>query len=165
MKKDMPDLLGQPFSATQHPHSQDFQTLLGIDYGMSRIGLAVGQTITCTATPIETLHGKDAKVDWQALAGVFKAWKPNAIVIGFPLNVDMSESEMCKPIKQFAKQLQGQFPLPVFFQNEYTSSQEAGTILREQRASGIKNRKTRKGDLDKMAAAIILERWMTEHNQ
>lgn len=136
------------------------QTILGIDFGLKRIGLAVGQTITRTASPLETLQLSSTVLDVKLLDPVIAQWKPNAIVIGHPLHADQSESSLSTLIKHFAENLQTHTRLPVFLEDEYLSSHEAQNLLREQRQSGKKTKKNSKADIDKLAAALILQRWL-----
>ena len=91
------------------------QTLLGFDFGMKRIGVAVGQTITATATPLETLKANAGEPRWQEIALMIKHWKPDALVVGAPLKLDSSEQMISLAAKHFAEQLRQHFGLPVTF--------------------------------------------------
>src|SRR5690606_23149449 len=83
------------------------ETVLGFDYGTQRIGVAVGQTITHTATPLAALHARDGVPNWDHIATLISEWRPARLVVGLPLNMDGSESEMCVRAKKFANRLHG----------------------------------------------------------
>ena len=72
------------------------RTLLGFDYGLERIGVAVGQELTGTATALITVRANDGKPDWDAISRLFEEWQPDDVVIGLPLNMDGSESELSR---------------------------------------------------------------------
>lgn len=136
------------------------QIILGIDFGLKRIGLAIGQHITGTASPLETLQLGTSAPRVNLLDPIIRQWKPDAIVIGYPLHADQSESELSNVIKHFAENLKAHSGLPVYLEDEYLSSHEAQNLLREQRQSGHKPRKNQKTDIDKLAAVLILQRWL-----
>lgn len=130
----------------------DSQTLLGFDFGTKRIGIAVGQTITRTASPLVTVGWVQQQPDWDAIAKVIVEWRPQALVVGLPYNMDGSESEVAAQAKRFARQLEGRFHLPVHMVDERLTSLEA------QRYLGHADE--RNGKLDAAAASLILETWL-----
>ncbi len=134
---------------------------LGFDFGLGRIGVAVGQELTGTAQALKTLHNIQHKPDWAAIEALIKEWKPDALVIGVPYHMDGTEQDMTEAAKKFARQLHGRFHLPVYEMDERLSSREAEAEIRRQRAAG-QRRKSRKGDVDKMAAQIILQSWIQQ---
>ena len=127
-------------------------TLLGFDYGTVRIGIAVGQTLTGTANPLVTLKTINTSPDWDKISALIKEWKPQALVVGLPYNMDDTESEVAEQAKRFARQLNGRFHLPVHMVDERLTSLEA------QRHLGADAEKS--GELDAAAAKLILETWL-----
>jgi putative Holliday junction resolvase len=130
------------------------RTLLGFDYGLERIGVAVGQELTGTATALITVRANDGKPDWDAISKLFEQWQPDEVVIGLPLNMDGSESELSRRAQRFGNQLHGRYNLPAHFMDERLSSLQAESELRG------KSPKIKKADIDKVAAKIILESWL-----
>jgi len=135
------------------------ETVLGFDYGTQRIGVAVGQTITHTATPLAALHARDGVPNWDHIATLISEWRPARLVVGLPLNMDGSESEMCVRAKKFANRLHGRFGVPVVTWDERLSSFEArGELL----ARGERNFKS--AGVDSLSARLILESWFASQN-
>jgi putative Holliday junction resolvase len=130
-------------------------TLLGFDYGTRKIGIAVGQTLTGTATPLETLQLVNHKPDWDRIAHLIDEWQPEALVVGLPLDVDDSETDATVPARRFSRQLEGRFRLEVHLADERFTSFEARDRL------GHKAKRWE--DYDAMAAKLILETWLDEH--
>ena len=133
------------------------RTLLGFDFGTRRIGVAVGQELTRTATALTTLNSADGGPDWTAIGRLIKEWQPAALVVGLPLNLDGSESESSRLARRFGNRLTGRYNLPVFTADERLSSSEAEAILAEQG-------RFEKADIDKLAAQLILQGWLEADN-
>jgi putative Holliday junction resolvase len=134
---------------------------LGFDFGLSRIGVAVGQGLTATAQALTTLHNIQQKPDWTAIEKLINEWQPDALIIGVPYHLDGTEQDMTDAARKFGRQLHGRFQLPVFEMDERLSSREAEAEISRQRAAG-QRKKSRKGDVDKMAAQIILQSWIQQ---
>lgn len=134
-------------------------SVLGFDYGKKRIGIATGQTITHTATPCKTITQIDGNPDWPAIEAEIKQWKPQALIVGIPFFTDGSENRMTAAAKQFCYELEKRFKLPVIEINEALSSAHAEEILHR----NMKINKHNKHEIDKMAAAIIVQRWLDEY--
>lgn len=130
--------------------------VFGFDFGTKRIGLAVGQTTTCTASPLQTLIAKAGVPDWAQLTQLITRWQPRALVIGIPLNMDGTTQPMTDAAKQFAYQLKAQFHLPVYGVDERLTSFAARQALFDQ--GGYKLLK--KQAIDSFAAQLILESWL-----
>jgi len=143
------------------PESKALNSLLGFDFGLQRIGVATGQTLTGTAQALKTLQSIQDKPDWAAIEKLVSEWKPDALVIGIPYHLDSSENKMTEAARRFGRQLNGRFNLPVFEMDERLSSQEAEHEIKRQRQAG-QRRKTSRGDIDKMAAQIILQSWLQQ---
>jgi len=105
--------------------SQPPATLLCFDYGERRIGVAVGQTLTGTATPLETLPARDGNPDWDRVATLVAEWQPDALVVGLPLNMDDTEQELTARARRFGNRLHGRLGLTVHFADERLSTREA----------------------------------------
>ncbi len=132
-------------------------TLLGFDYGTRKIGVAVGQTLTRTATPLETLRQVNQKPDWERIGELIEEWQPEALVVGLPLDVDDSETDATEPARRFSRQLEGRFKLKVYMADERFTSFEARERL------GHKAKRIE--EYDAVAAKLILETWLNErHN-
>ena len=84
-------------------------TVLGFDYGKTRIGVAVTNTLTGIATPQSTVHARDGAPDWDAVTRCLQEWKPARLVVGMPRKLDGSDSAMREPIERFIRQLQGRY--------------------------------------------------------
>jgi putative Holliday junction resolvase len=127
------------------------QVLLGFDYGRRRIGVAVGQTVTGTATALLTLAARDGQPDWEAVTALVEQWQPGALVVGLPLQLDGSDSELSRQAERFARRLEGRYKRPVHLMDERLSSRAA-----EQSRS----RKGARQELDALAAQVILQDWL-----
>lgn len=132
-------------------------TVLGFDYGRSRIGVAVGQSITGTASAIETVRADQGKPDWLAIERLIKEWQPQRFVVGMPKNMDGSEHQLTAIITRFGNQLHGRFGLPVSYVDERLSSREAERSLMPGQA------KKDKGVIDRVAAQLILQTWLEQN--
>jgi len=130
--------------------------VIGFDFGLKRIGLATGQTITGTASPLVTLQATNQAPDWKSIAAQIKQWKPDALIVGIPYMLDGSESDITRAARNFSKQLEQRFQLPVYTIDESLSSYAAEQQLKQ----GIKIAKHNKHEIDKMAAALIVQSWL-----
>jgi len=135
-------------------------SVVGFDYGKKRIGMATGQTITHSASPSKTLPQIDGNPDWQAISNEIAEWKPQALILGIPYSTDGSENKMTAACRRFGEELKNRFKLPVLEVNEALSSQQAEEILKENSKINQHN----KHEIDRIAAAIIVQRWLNEQN-
>jgi len=133
--------------------------VIAFDYGLKRTGVAIGNTQTGSATPECTLVSKDEKPDWDGISKIIEEWQPNQIVVGMPTELDGSENPLKTRIERFCNQLNGRYNIAVDQENEQFTSIEAAQRLKQLRQSGRKQKIT-KDEVDKIAAAIILENWM-----
>lgn len=138
--------------------------IIGFDYGLSRIGVAVGQTLTGSATPLTTLAARDGVPDWNAIGALLEDWRPGALVVGVPYNMDGSEQPLTLRARRFARQLEGRFALAVHLIDERLTSVEAEEALRTQRRTGRRHR-IRREEIDARAAQIIVEDWLRQSAQ
>jgi len=137
------------------------QQVLGFDFGEKRIGVASGQSITCSSNPITTLTSKNNKPDWTAIEALILEWKPDALIVGLPYYLDGTKSDMTERAEKFSRQLEGRFHLPIYTHNEALSSFEAEQFLHD-KLSG-KKKQHDKQDIDKIAAAIIVQSWLEQN--
>lgn len=132
--------------------------LLGFDFGLRRIGVAVGQFTTKTATSLETVrHGKTP--DWIAIDRLMREWKPSLLLVGLPLSLQGDETDMSRNARKFGSSLHDRYALEVRFADERLSSRAAQSRFVELRAQGSLKKKHAR-QLDAMAAQIILENWI-----
>jgi putative Holliday junction resolvase len=129
-------------------------TLLGFDYGTAKIGIAVGQTLTGTASPLMTLRAIQQKPDWNKISQLIESWQPEALVVGLPYDMDDTEAEIAPLAKRFARQLEGRYRLPVHMADERLTSQ----VARQELGRSVK----KFDELDAIAAKLILETWLSE---
>ena len=133
-------------------------TILAFDFGLRRIGVAVGQTITGSASPLGTIANRDSGIDRAAIDSMIREWRPDVLVVGMPAHADGSASEMQKPIEAFIAELHS-FDLPVETVDERYTSVEAERVLKEARAGGSRGRIS-KEEIDAAAAVFIAERYL-----
>ncbi len=132
------------------------RTVLGFDFGLKRIGLATGQTITGTASPLVTLPAVNQSPDWAGIETHIRQWNPDALIVGIPYLLDGGESDITRAARNFSRALEKRFKLPVYTVDESLSSYEAEQHLKQD----IKIAKHNKHEVDKMAAAIIVQSWL-----
>jgi putative Holliday junction resolvase len=134
-------------------------TVLAFDFGLKRIGIASGDTLTRQAAPRRAASvGRDGP-DWERIAREVRALEPEVLVVGAPYNAAGGEGGLSAAVRAFAAELERRFTLPVALVDERFSSLEAGAALKELRASGQRRRRIERGDIDSAAAAVILTRW------
>lgn len=133
-----------------------FETLLAFDYGLKKIGVAVGQALTQSANPLTQLKAKAGTPNWQQVQTLIDEWQPNALVVGHPLNMDGSEQWITKEAEAFAKELHQRVGLPVLLVDERLTSVEARQQVHELEHSKRKAYQP----IDDYSAAIILENYL-----
>ncbi len=99
--------------------------VMAFDFGLKWVGVATGQTLTASATPLITLPAKKGKVDAQILQQLVAEWRPQILLVGLPLNMDESESTMCDRARAFAAKLANITNLRVEMVDERLSSRAA----------------------------------------
>jgi putative Holliday junction resolvase len=138
-------------------------TILALDFGLRRIGVASGDTLTRSARPRGAVGNASTGPDWPALQKFLDDVRPARLAVGEPYNADGSASPLTEKARRFAAELHQRCSLPVDMVDERWSSQDAQERLRAARASGLKARRVRATDVDATAAAVILERWFETH--
>lgn len=137
--------------------TQPNQQVLAFDFGTRRIGIATGQPTTETTLALPPILARDGTPDWPALDNTIKEWQPATLVVGIPLNMDGSISEMSRRARRFANRIQDRYQLPCYLVDERLSTTEAKEVHFAQ--GGGTN--FRKESVDGIAAQIILESWFS----
>jgi putative Holliday junction resolvase len=133
--------------------------VLAFDFGLRRIGIATGDTLTATATPRTAIQVTQNGPDWSTIEHLVRELHPRLLIVGEPYNADGSRGSMAPAARRFAAELERRIRLPVNMVDERWSSLEASAALKARRASGERRRRVRREDIDSAAAAVILERW------
>jgi putative Holliday junction resolvase len=123
-------------------------THLAFDFGTSHIGVAVAEHRWGIATGIATINAKRGIPDWEALEALMKNWQPEGLIVGLPLNMDDSESDMSAATRRFGKRLRERYQTNVDFVDERLSTFEA------------RERGAKRGSDHLLAAQIIAETWL-----
>lgn len=139
--------------------SNRIQTLMGFDFGTQRIGIATGQRLTSGTRALNPIKAKDGIPNWDNLQRVIDEWQPDAFIVGLPLNMDGSVSDMSRRAAKFARRLEGRYHRPAYTQDERLTSFEAKGMVIEQGGS----RDFGSNSVDGLAAELILQSWMNEH--
>ena len=132
--------------------------VLGFDFGMKRIGIAAGQAITKTATPVTALNAKDGIPQWSEITQLIEHWQPDVLIVGLPLNMDGTEQPITQCARKFGNRLQQRYQLPVKFVDERLSSRAAKWEIVD--TPGKKKNLKR---IDTYAACLIVETWLGQH--
>ena len=136
--------------------------VLAFDFGLRRIGVACGDTVSRIASPLQAVAAGPRGPRWESIGALMADWQPNLAVVGLPYNVDGSESDMTVAARSFATELSRRHRLEVALIDERYSSREAEARLKWARQAGLRRRRVAKSDVDAAAACVILERWFTE---
>jgi putative holliday junction resolvase len=141
------------------PDKNKIKTLLAFDYGTQNIGVAVAQTITKTANALQGLKAKDGIPDWSQIEKLLTEYKPDLVLIGLPLNMDGSESELSTRARKFANRIHGRFGVVIEMVDERLSSFAAkGEVMERQGSRDYKN-----NPVDSIAARILLDDWLSAY--
>ena len=123
--------------------------IMGFDFGMKRIGVAVGQKVTQTASGLTVVQACDGIPRWEYLDKIVLGWQPEKFIVGLPLNMDGSKSEMSQKAHKFSRRLSSRYNIQSEMFDERLTSFEA----REHEE---------KIHIDAIAARLILESWLRE---
>ncbi|MCW8832151.1 MAG: Holliday junction resolvase RuvX [Colwellia sp.] len=137
------------------------RTIIGFDFGKKFIGVAVGQEITGSASPLGSIKANDGIPHWESLASYLTEWQPDLIVVGLPLNMDGSEQQLTKDARKFGNRVAGRFGLKVEFQDERLTTADAKEQLFSR--GGYKNLK--KDNIDAESARLIIESFFEQTYQ
>ena len=139
------------------------ETVMAFDFGLRRIGVAVGQQVTNSASPVEVVANTDRGPDWLRIGELIREWQPRRLVVGMPLHADGSPSDMSIVVRSFVAELD-RYDLPIELVDERFSSKEAEARLKHMRAEGLRGR-IGKGAIDATSAVLIAERWLKKSAQ
>lgn len=128
--------------------------VLCFDFGTRQIGIAVGQTLSGTAQPVRVLRARDGQPQWEEVERLVAEWQPQRLLVGLPLNMDGTESELCARARRFAGRLHARTGKPVTLVDERLSTVEA--------KAEWSGRADRRRPVDALAAALILRTWLAE---
>lgn len=131
---------------------------MAFDYGLRQIGVATGNLALGTTRSLPILKARDGIPNWEQLESIVKEWLPDLLVVGEPLNMDGSESELSARANKFARRLHGRLGLPVEMVDERLSSFEAKELSRERGHRGD----YKKEPIDSLAAELILRTWLQD---
>jgi len=132
-------------------------SVIGFDYGTSWIGSAIGQTQTCTASPLQGIRVINNKPDWQSIAKLIQTWQPAKLIVGLPTSMLDKESAMTEKAKRFSRQLEGRFHIKTELIDERLTTREAWQIIEDSA-----HKKVVKQDIDCIAAVLITETWLNQ---
>ncbi len=137
------------------------QVILTFDYGTQWIGVAVGQKLTGTASLLPPIKARDGIPNWDDIKKLLEDWKPDAVLVGIPTNMDGSMSDMGLRANKFKNRIHGRFGISTLDWDERLTSFEAKGILlaQDRRKRDFKNR-----DLDSLAAQLIFESWFENNH-
>lgn len=135
-------------------------TLIAFDFGTRRIGVAIGNTLTRTARPLQTIDSGRAEARLDAIAAIVAEWRPQRLVVGLPVHADGTLHPMTARARSFARDLERRFGLPVALVDERWTSELAAGMLAASGRGGREHRVER----DAVAAQIILQAWLDERH-
>ena len=129
---------------------------MAFDFGLKQIGVAIGNCLLATTQPLAILKARDGIPDWQAVGNLLEEWQPDLLLVGNPLNMDGTESDLGTRARKFGNRLHGRFGLPVVLADERLTSFEAKQDLAASGHSGDYKAQP----IDSYAAELILKSWM-----
>ncbi len=125
-------------------------TVIAFDFGLKRIGVAVGNTLLKQATPLALIDEPTNDGKFKAIGALLGEWQPDTVVVGLPMHPDGAEHEMSVRCRRFANQIHGRYGIPAVLVDErYTSA-----VLQQQRGQYV----------DSDAAALILQQYFDQHD-
>ena len=137
-------------------------TYLGFDFGMKKIGVAVGQTTTATASPLQTIRSIQQNPDWEKISQLIREWQAVGLVVGISRQQDGTDNPVTPRMLKFCRQLEGRFQLPVYQQDETLSTFEAKQLLFDEVNVGATKLWAVQ---DQLAAQLILQTWLNDHSK
>jgi len=135
------------------------ETILAFDFGLRRIGVAVGQSVTSSASPLGVVSNSEKGPDFDAISRMIDEWRPSRLIVGLPMHADGQPGEMQTHVEQFVRDL-WRYQLEVDTVDERYTSVEAEEALKNARASGTRGRISKEA-IDSAAAVFIAERFLT----
>ncbi|MDD9857695.1 MAG: Holliday junction resolvase RuvX [Gammaproteobacteria bacterium] len=147
------------------PQTRRTRRILGLDFGLKRIGVAVGNTDTRTAQALSTVTARDGVPDWPQLQKQIQSWLPGLLVVGLPVNMDGSEGAMARRARAFGRKAGGRFGLKVVFVDERLTTRAAEQLLQTTAAGNRQPAAKRARKRDNLAAELIVLAYLTEWAQ
>ncbi len=135
------------------------KVILAFDFGLKHIGVAIGQEITNTAQTFFSVDAKNGIPNWSQLDPLVKEWNPKLMVVGNPLNMDGSDSEIKRISDKFSALINKRYNIPVELMDERLTTREAKARLKSEEGNFMSSGM----DTHQMAAQIILENWFSEN--
>ena len=129
--------------------------ILGFDFGLKRIGVAIGQKVTNSANPLKILIAENGVPKWLEISKLIEEWGADALVVGLPFNMDKTEQPLTHRAREFGYELEKRFNLPVFFTDERLTTIEAKSQMHAEKKNRARFEKA-----DSIAAKLIVESWM-----
>tara|TARA_B100001559_G_C16489256_1_gene617654 strand:+ start:1124 stop:1516 length:393 start_codon:yes stop_codon:yes gene_type:complete len=123
--------------------------IIAFDYGEKKIGVAVGQTSTNTSSPLKVIFNNHGKVNLDEINSLLNEWNPDLIIVGKPLNMDGTESEVMKKVDKFYNNLMKIYKARYEYVDERLTTFEAKEILKDNKAELV----------DANAAKILIDNW------
>ncbi len=135
-------------------------TFLGFDFGNKKIGTAVGQTTTATASPLKTIRSINQQPDWKLISQLINEWKPEGLIVGISRQSDGTDNPITPKMLKFCRQLEGRYNLPVYQVDEALTTFEAKQMLFDE----LHVNATKLWDVqDQLAAQLILQSWLNQN--
>ena len=132
------------------------KTILAFDYGTKNIGVASGTTLAAITSELPPLKARDGVPNWDQIKKLLDERQPDLVLVGLPLNMDDSESELAARARKFGNRLHGRFGVQIEMVDERLSTFEAkGEAFERGYSDDYKN-----NPVDSIAARLILESWM-----
>ncbi len=135
----------------------EVKTVLGFDLGTSWTGIAVGQTLTAQATPLQAIKSIKQKPNWQLIEHLIKEWQPQRLIVGLPTMLDGEPDEMTEVAKKFSRQLHGRFHIDTDLVDERLTTREAYLVAQDSEQYKSKS------EIDSIAAVLITESWLRSY--
>lgn len=137
------------------PNLNSPQLIIAFDFGTQKMGMAVGSSLIESATPLALFPMKDGIPNWDELLKIVKQHQPNLFLVGLPLNMDDSESELSTRARKFARRIRHQTNIETLMVDERLTTREARDELEHYQAQG----RAKKLAADSIAAALFIESW------
>lgn len=131
------------------------QTIMAFDFGTQKMGIAIGQSSIQSASPLPQFAMKDGIPQWDQLLKIVKEWQPQLFLVGLPLNMDDSESELSLRARKFARRLRHQTHIETWMVDERLSTREAREQLEDFQQQG----RAKRVSADSLAATLLIQSW------
>ena len=141
------------------------EVYIAFDYGLKKTGVAIAQSITKMASPLLSLKMNNGEPNWEDIDLIFESFKPNRAIFGMPTKQNNDSKNLTNRINSFSSKIEKRYQISIGFINEHLTSKIAKDKLKEQRQEGILLRQIKKGQIDSMAATIILQEWMNREEE